>query len=476
MKSKLLRILFLTLFGCASFYLFRSWKVHKEKTVFEVEAPEFTDTALDINELSTSFPNPVWFVKTDSPVICFKMTFKNEGDRSFCSTPCLLDVVIGTLVNGAGDKDGIALKKALSEKSIDLAISNDADDIIVTVSCLERYFEDAVGLLCDIMSKAHLKQEKLEIAKQAVITSMQQSKFDTDRVATEKLSNLIYPAGHPYRWTYDGSIKAVQKYTKADADKCYASIFDSKNALIVLVGNIDTTRIIDAFNKIYESTTNKTNDFKDGQQQTELLNYGTVAHVELDNPQSSVVIAFPGILKNSAEKFAAKMANIALGGCGFSSRLQKSLRDVDGLVYRINSSINDGDLQSVACISAKMRPENVEKAIELVKEVCQKFYDKGLTQEELDAFKIYVYANNDLPSNGDKLEFVSTCRSNSVLVNEVNGYYGHYYKLSLNEVNTTLKKVFDPAKVVVVSCGQLMKKSNVSRSAKRRSESIESGE
>jgi predicted Zn-dependent peptidase len=460
MKNKLLKILFLAMFGCTSFYLFRSWKANREKISFDVDAFEFSQTQLDIAELLTSFPKPIWFIKTDSSVICLAMVFKNEGDRSFHSTPGILDVVIGTLIDGAGSRDGIALKKALDEKNISINIANDNDDITITVSCLKKHFEFAVDLLCDIMSKAHLKREKLEIAKQGAIICMQQSKFSTDGLALEKLSNLIYVEGHPYRWTYEGIIKAIQKYSKSDADKCYASIFNPKNAIITFTGNIDSMLVTAACEKLYKATVNKNNDFKDGQQRTDLKNYGKVAHVELDNPQATILIALNGISRTSANRFASKLANIGFGGCGFSSRLQKRLRDKDGLVYRINTGIVDRDLQSYVVVTAKTRPENVTKAIKAIKEECREFFENGLTQKELDAFKTYICADGDLVSNADKALFANQCRVDNVPLKDINSYLQNYFDLKLEEVNTAIKAIFNPNKSIVVSCGKSNQKSS----------------
>ncbi|MDR1288981.1 MAG: insulinase family protein [Holosporales bacterium] len=448
MKNRLLKILFLTLFGCASFYLFKSWKIHKEKTSFEVDSFEFSQAPLDLTELSTSFSRPVWFIKTDSPVICFEMLFRNEGDRSFHASP-----VISTLLDGAGSRDGIALKKALDEKSIKIIVDQGYDNITVTVSCLEKYFEFAADLLCDIMSKAHLKREKLEISKQGCITSMQQAKFSTFDLAFEKLYSLIYSKDHPYRWSYDERIEAIKKYSKDDADKCYASIFNPKNAVITIAGNIDPERVTNICGKIYNSIAGKKNDFKDGQQRTDLKNYGKVAHVELDNAQATVLVAFPGVLRTDPNRFAARLANTGVGGCSFVSRLVKRLRDVDGLVYRTGSQIVNNDLQSYVVVNADTRPENISNAIRAIKDVCKELCAKGFTQEELDELKTFVYANGDLISNAEKVSFVSSCRIDGTPLNEVNSYSQNYFNLKLEDVNAAIRLIFDPDKSVTVSCG-----------------------
>jgi zinc protease len=458
MKNRLLRVLFLTLFGCASFYLIKSWRSSKNESSFDVENVEFTQQILDVSELGSEFPNPIWFIKADSPVISFEIVFKNEGDRSFCKTPGLLDIVIGTLMDGAGDKDGAKLKQALSEKSISLEVTSDCDDITVSVTCLDKYLDAAIGILCDVLSKAHLKKEKLEIARQGCIITAQQSKFNPRCLASEKMRTLVYGKQHPYYWTYDGEIEAIQKYTKADADRCYASIFSPADALITFVGNVNGEKVKQAFERIYKAIANKKNKFIDGQQRIDLGDVeGEVASVNLDTPQSSVLIELPGVSRTSREKFFIKLANIVLGANGVSSRLCKAIREKDGLVYSVSSKVISADLQACVLIEADTRPENVDKVIAAVKTEIKEMHKNGLTQDELTLAKTIIFTKNALPSSEDKKNFVSRCRLDGVKIEEVNSYQKHYFDCTLDEVNVAIKKVFDSSRAVVTSCGKARK-------------------
>ncbi|MDR1234150.1 MAG: insulinase family protein [Holosporales bacterium] len=457
MKNKLLRILFLTLFGCAGFYLFKSWDIFREKTSFEVEKFQFSPTEVNVEEVKTSFKEPVWFVKTDTSMVCFTIKFKNEGNRSFYKTPGLLDVVLSTLIEGSGSRDGIEFKKILNEKATSISVTNDNDDILVTVSCLAKYFDVAVELLCDILSKAHLKKEKLEISKQGLCTSIRQSQFNTGAVAAQRMNNLLYPEGHPYRYQHDNTLKMVQTYTKKDADKCYAQIFDPNNACMTIVGNLDKTQIIETCKKIHESISQKKNDFKNVKQETKLRKSGVSVHVPLDNPQSTVLFSLPGVLKLSDERYAVRIANMILGMVGFNSRLWKALRDEDGSVYGVVSSTNDEDMQATISGSARTRPGNTKQVIDKIKKIIAVFFEKGITQEELDVIKTTAFSHDIAGSTDSVLAFVLNCRDGNIPRDQVSRAYYRYYDLSFEKVNAAVKKYFDPSKLIFVSCGKSVK-------------------
>ena len=458
MKNKGLKVVCLALFGFTSAYLYKSWETYSDKSNFEMEEFEMTQNQISIKSLKSQFKEPVWFIKSDSPMVYIKMKFKNEGDRSFVSQPEILSVLNGTILEGAGTRDGIALKKILNENSINISVSSDKDNTTVSISCLYKYFNLTTDLICDILNKSHLKKEKIEITKQGLIVSLQQSKFNPGALAEEKLNNMVYPENHPYRISYDNILKVLPTYTKDDIDNCYKKLFNPKNAIITAAGNIDEKQLVAGLDKIYKSISHRSNNFKDVVQKTELNEPGKSVHVELDNPQSSIRFALPGVLKNDPERFAVRLADIAFGVSGFNSRLLKNIRDENGLVYRISSSINNDDMISYIRGVADTRPENVEKVIEKVKSECQKFYEKGISKEELKLFKTYIFAENVLGTTPETLAFVESCRENGVSFENINGYLSNYFNLTVEEVNNAIKKVFDPKKLIFVDCGKSVQK------------------
>ncbi|MDR2666975.1 MAG: insulinase family protein, partial [Holosporales bacterium] len=291
---------------------------------------------LDIQELNDVFNQPIWSVRTNSPKICFSITFKGEGDRKFQKQPKILDVLANVLLDGAGKRDGIALKKLLSNRSIDIHTASDSDNFTIDVSCLSKYFDITIDILCELLVKAHLKADRIEIAKQELIVSLKQSIFSPHDIAMEKLNNTIYPTGHRYRYTIKGTIESVEKYTKKDVDECYAKMFSPANAMIVIVSNLEPIVIKRGFKRILDVINTK--KFADSrpsaefEQKTAIESAGRKEHVELDNPQSSVTFALPGVPKNSKQRFAVLLANSVWGQIPLVSRLSKIVRGGGGFV------------------------------------------------------------------------------------------------------------------------------------------------
>ncbi|MDR0744676.1 MAG: insulinase family protein [Holosporales bacterium] len=461
MKRRLwLKISGLLLFVGTAVYIYKNWEVYHNKFKVELDDIDYSQVKLSVESVKTNFKNPIWIVKTENPVIAFRMKFKNEGNRAFSDSKGILSIVTACLDEGAGNRDSAEFKKIIQDNAISLNIYNNDDDIIVDVTCLKKYFELVTNLICDVFVKAHMKKEKIEIAKQGYVAELTQMKFTTQYLADEKLSNILYPEGHPYYFSTEENLKAVSNYTKADIDKAYSIIFNPNDAEITIAGSIDEKTLIDNFNKIHKSISQKQHQFADGSQKADLSKKGAHEHVELNNPQSTVVFALPGILRTAPEKFALRLAVTAFGVPGFNSRLLKNVRDKRGLVYRINARPKDLDLQNCILGTADARPQNIKKVIKAIKEECKEFFEKGITKEELDLFKLHTFANNVLDTTEAILHFVCMCRFDGMKVENINKYLNNFYKLDVEEINAAIKKVFNPDNLVIVDCGKSVDDTN----------------
>lgn len=420
---------------------------------------ELKQVPLNITSLNLTEDSSVWNIKTESNLVCFSIVFKNEGERSFYKTPGLLDLTLNTILEGAGKYNSIELKKLLTDNSINISIDYSKDDAILTCSCLNKYFDIAIDLLCDILTKSHFDDEKLEITKQNIIVSIKQALFSPSNKASEKLNELLFAENHPYRASFLAVLKSLPNYNREDVLKCYNQLFTRKNAEITIVSNLTDTEIQKGFSKILNSLNVKKNNFHKIESQNSFNIRPGLNHVELDNPQSSVFFVLPGINKNSKDYFAASIANSIFGEVGLISRLSKSVRDKSGLVYRIQSNLNSFDLCSYVLGNSDTRPENVNNVIKMIKNECKKIYEKGITQEELDSAKAKKFSQNIFDSNSSILNFILRIRNMKIVkIKEVNTILDNYKNLSLDDINKIIKKIFNSENLMFVDCGKSISK------------------
>ncbi len=447
---------------------------------------DIENSKIQVTSEKSNFNKDLWIVKKEgSKSIAFTIRFRHEGRRSFKDNSEMLGLVLNTMFEGTKTKTGEQIKELIDNKSLIISFYDGDDDIVIRVKCLSKYFNDVMELLGDLLANATFPEDKVQAKKDELILSLKQCKFSPHYMAQEKLYEIALP--EEYSINLDKAIKTSATYTsKYIIENCYNKIFNKDNAVITIAGDIlDNTEnnnnakykgnesvvlkstIISEFNKLYDILLNKCNKycklnpFKDCQQKTELnikdkyKNKQQIKeHVFLDNPQAVVLFALPGVARNDKDKFAISAANTIFGAGQMSSRLMHTVRYKDGLVYGIGTMLLDNDAQAFLRGIAGTSPENINNVIDEIKKQINIFYEQGITENELKKFKINWYASYNFPLISELLAFVETIRENNIPVEQVNDYINKFLNLDIKEINRALKKVFDPKKLVFVSCGR----------------------
>ncbi|MBQ9441347.1 MAG: insulinase family protein [Alphaproteobacteria bacterium] len=431
---------------------------------------------IDARSVKWGFANDIWIVDKESESITFEIRFRHEGHRNFANDPGLLALVLVNIMEGTNTRSGKQIKELIENKSINIEIHGDVDDIIITVQCLNKYFNDVIDLICDVLTNANFPEDKIKQNKEAIILEYKQAKFNPKMLADEELRYMTFVK--PYRRNIDGIIEKLPQYDKKCITDSYNKLFNPENAVITIVGNIKENKpnnndgvllekdVKTGFDKIKSALSNKlkknnnVNTFNPGEQTIELAVYKDkdgkdikYKHVNLDNPQLIVMFALPGVARTDDDKIAIRAVNSILGNGKFDCRLMNNVREQNGLVYYIYTRLYDFDLQSVLVGEAATRPDNVNKVIDEIKKQITIIHDHGITEAELKDFKINKIASNVFATSYGLLNFVVSMRHDGIKINEINNYLEKYLTLTIKDINKALVNVFDPNKLVFVSCG-----------------------
>jgi predicted Zn-dependent peptidase len=444
MRIKFFKELFFGVIIIFCIHLYRNWNTYYGKLPSEPTEVNFSQLQLDVKPIKSLPKEPIWFVKTENPTVAFQIVFVGEGQRNFSDKPQILSLLDKTLFDGAGEYDATKLKQMFVYNNININVDFNSDDAVVSVYTVVDNFELAADLLGDILTKAHLRGEKIEANKKAIIDSLEQSKFSSRGMCRDLLNRTLYKKGHPYRSTIADSIARIPSYTREDVQKCYDKVFTVKNAEIVVAGNLEEPRILKVFNKLFSKLSVKKNDFKKYEGRTDIEESGKEFRVNVDSPSSVVYFVLPGAKKGSADVYPLRLANMAFGGseAAFNTLLYKRVRDKLGLVYGIQSSTSETDLQSMITGVAFTSAENTDKVIAEERSCVKDFAEKGISQEDLKYYKTCIYSKDILASAVDIVDFLISARIDGVPLERINDFLYQYYNLTLEDVNRIIKKYF----------------------------------
>ena len=119
----------------------------------------------------------------------------------------------------------------------------------------------------------------------------------------------------------------------------------------------------------------------------------------MDIPQTTISFAFPGIIRDDPDFFAAYLVNHILGGGTFSSRLYNEIREKRGLAYRVYSYLSFDEHSGIISGSSATSTERADQTKRLLLDEFDRISTEGPTADELSAAKSYIigaYAINNL--------------------------------------------------------------------------------
>jgi zinc protease len=112
--------------------------------------------------------------------------------------------------------------------------------------------------------------------------------------------------------------------------------------------------------------------------------------IDLDVPQSVLMIGGAGILRKDPDFIAAFVLNHILGGSAFSSRLYKEVREVRGLAYSVYSAVMPLDHAALFVSGTATRSDRTAQALEVMQAEIRKLAETGPTEEELAKAKSFL--------------------------------------------------------------------------------------
>jgi zinc protease len=109
--------------------------------------------------------------------------------------------------------------------------------------------------------------------------------------------------------------------------------------------------------------------------------------IAFDSAQAHVLIGQPGFKRDDPDYFALTVGNYILGGGGFVSRLTNEVREKRGLSYSVYSYFAPGLHAGAFTLGLQTRPDQVDQAVQVSRDVMAQFVANGPTEAELKAAK-----------------------------------------------------------------------------------------
>lgn len=323
--------------------------------------------------------------------------------------------------------DASAIAEMLEQTGAQFNASNTQDMVALSLRTLTRpeALKEAINAFALIINHPDFPETSFVREKNQLLMSVKQAKESPDEVANQAFYKALYHQ-HPYAHPVIGDVEHVSALTLAQVRDFYHRYFVAKNAVLILVGAIDTSTA----HKLADQLTAPLPVGKEAAVLPKAAPLKARKSIDIPFPSSQTVLRLGqlGIVHEDPRYFPLLVGNYILGGGSLVSELAVELREKRGLTYGVTSQYSPMPGVGPFIIGLSTRNNQAATAANLIREVLISFVTTGPSTQQLKAAKQYL-------TGGFPLSLASNRNIANVLMRIA------FYRLPSNYLNTYLQRI-----------------------------------
>jgi zinc protease len=247
--------------------------------------------------------------------------------------------------------------------------------------------DEAVELMRLALTAPRFDAVDVERIREQTLSGLRRATQSPNDLASQRWWSTAF-AGHPYGRPVRGTLESVPAITVDDLRGFTRNNFARDTLKIGIVGNVDAPAAGKLIDRIFGSLPAKSQISTVAAAVPQGL--GQKIAIDLDVPQSVLMIGGAGISRKDPDFMAAFVLNHILGGSAFSSRLYKEVREVRGLAYSVYSAVMPLDHAALFMSGTATRSDRATQTLEVMEAEIHKLADTGPTEDEVAKAKSFL--------------------------------------------------------------------------------------
>ena len=344
--------------------------------------------ATEIERVISPLGIEAWLVHSPTaPLIAIDFAFRGGSSQDPADKPGVASMVAGLIDEGAGNLDARAFHDAIESNAIGLSFSATRDQFSGSLRTLLDNQDKAFDLTRLSLTAPRFDPEAVERIRNSLLSDLRRANTNPNQIASRQWWATAF-RGHPYQWPVNGTLELVAMITSADLKAYVGRVFARNTLKIGIVGNVDAATAGAIVDRIFGSLPEKADLVPIASANPQGL--GRKIVVDLDVPQSVVMIGGEGIPIKDPDFLAAYIVNEILGGGAFVSRLYREVREVRGLAYSVYSTLLPLNHAALFVSGTATRGDRAGQSLELVEQEIRRLAETGPTAEELARAKSFL--------------------------------------------------------------------------------------
>ena len=281
----------------------------------------------------------------------------------------------------------------------DLNAYTNKEGTVYYSAILKEHIARAVDLLTDIVFHSVYPQAEIDKEVEVICDEIESYNDSPAELIYDEFENIIFK-GSPLGHNILGTAEQVRSFKTEDALRFTRKLYQPDNAIFFAYGDIDFKKLVRLLKKSFlsEERRVKSEKFNSPEAQaqfniqhstfnTQHSFEGQTIVMQKNTHQAHVMIGTRAYDVNDSRRMPLYLVNNMLGGPGMNAKLNLALREHNGLVYTVESTMVAYGDTGVWSIYFGCDEHDVKRCLRLVRKELDKFMQKPLSEAQLKAAK-----------------------------------------------------------------------------------------
>ncbi len=331
-------------------------------------------------------------------------------------------------------------------------------DATVYYSAIQKeHLPKAVRLLTDIVFRSTYPQQEINKEVEVICEEIESYNDSPAELIYDEFENMIF-SGHPLGHNILGTQENVRRFTTADAVAFTGKHYVPENAIFFCYGDVDFDRLCHMLRKEDLRPT--------GGVTPPMRNKADMDNIQMSLPpiegcapqtivkdlgthQAHVMMGCQSYCVHDKRRLALYLLNNILGGPAMNARLNLALRERNGLVYTVESSMVSYGDTGIWTVYFGCDQKDIHRCMRLVRRELDRLAQQPLTESRLKAAKRQIKGQIALAC--DNRESFAIDFGKSFLhydwEKDITSLYRNIESLTASQLQDVAKEVFDERRI-----------------------------
>ena len=288
----------------------------------------------------------------------------------------------------------------------DLNAYTNKEGTVYYSAILKEHIARAVDLLTDIVFHSVYPQAEIDKEIEVICDEIESYNDSPAELIYDEFENIIFK-GSPLGHNILGTAEQVRSFKTEDALRFTRKLYQPDNAIFFAYGDIDFKKLVKLLKTLnMEHGTLNFMNSKTSETPTAEMEAGDANHkvqsskfkvqskvegqtivMQKNTHQAHVMIGTRAYDVNDSRRMPLYLLNNMLGGPGMNAKLNLALREHNGLVYTVESTMVAYGDSGIWSIYFGCDEHDVKRCLRLVRKELDKFMQKPLSEAQLKAAK-----------------------------------------------------------------------------------------